>query len=235
MGDLRLFGPEKLRCVASCPSPCRHNSGWCASSLCLSLCGDLRRFGCGMLCCGSKRSLAKSGCCDGLCTGDRAPLGAGICDPICIGVRSTASPGGSSPLHPVGPGNSPRLLLAAAASITSTNMALSCIAARPARSSPIRSPTSRLLTQTGPPNPRIWAHACWTCAATARQALRSSTCICQQTILSHHSPSCTHGLAATSWARFGSQPQSQFHCCGDNILVLENRWGPVVGTAYYSA
>ena len=137
LGGPRLLGPGKFGGVAPCPVPCHPIKPWPVFRLPRSsVCVGLRCLSSCRLCCSSKRSWAKSGCCDGLCTGDCAPLGDGVCDPICIGVSSTASsggssslfpfyPGGSSAPHHAGPGSSPRFLLAAAASIASTNMALS--------------------------------------------------------------------------------------------------------------
>ena len=157
----------------SLPSPIPYNSDQSSGFICWSFCGVRRRLSSGRLRCSSKISLVKPGCCRGLWIGDCTPLGAGVCVPICTGVSNCASLGGSSSLHPfcpgvpphhAGPGSCPRFLLAAAASIMSTNMALSCIAPRPARSSPKRSPTSRLVNPAGPSNSTIWAHACWTCA-----------------------------------------------------------------------
>ena len=153
-------------------SPMPHNPGRSSGSPCLSFCGGLHHLSSGRLCRTSKTYLATSGCSDGLCTGDCAPLGAGVCGPICTGVSSTASPAGSSSPHlprgiPPLPQPPPRWSRQQSplptSRITSSNTALSRPAALPAQSSPIRSPTSRLGTRAGPPNPTIWAQACWTC------------------------------------------------------------------------
>ena len=66
---------------------------------------------------------------------------------------------GGPPSHPTSPRNSTRFLLAAAASIMGTKIALSCIAARPARSPSVRS-TFRPVTRAGPSDPSIRDHAC---------------------------------------------------------------------------
>ena len=140
----------------------------------------------GWLCCSSKRSPAKSGCCESpnlvLVGSGRwclwshlyweeqhcvSPGGGLSLHPFCLG--------GSSPPHHTVPDSNSCCLLATGTAITSTNMALSCIAACPDCSSPIRSPNSRFATRAGPFNPTIWVHACWTCAGTARPALCSRT------------------------------------------------------------
>ena len=90
----------------SLPSPIPYNPNWSSGSLRSSFCGGLRRVSSGHLRCSSTRSLAKSGCCGGFCAGGFAPLGAGVCGSICTGVSSTASPRGSSFLHPSCPGGS---------------------------------------------------------------------------------------------------------------------------------
>ena len=139
----------------SLPSPIPHNpyqssgSSWSLAS------GDLRRLSPGRLCCSSKEISGQIWFCCGKFAGDCVPLGSGAGDPIGTGVSSTASPGGLAPPPPPPldcVSDCPSCLLAAAASIKSTNMALPCIAPCPARSTAKRLPISRLSNRT------VWAH-----------------------------------------------------------------------------
>ena len=142
-------------------------------SLCSLFCGDLRCSSSGRLCCSSKRSLVNSGCCDRLCTGDCAPLGAGISGPICTRVSSTASPRGGlvpPPFWLCGVLPPPPRWSQQQCPCPPSRCRLHheyqpgpvmCIAARPAGSSRIRSPTSWLATRAGPSNPTIGVHTCW--------------------------------------------------------------------------
>ena len=121
-------------------------------------------------------------------------------------------PGGfPSPDHD-GPGSSPWLLLAAAASIVSTSIALSCIAGLSARSSPMRRPTYWLLARATTPAVPV-------CALLAvRDSPAPAHCL--STICCHCLPSRDLSLSTSSWALRCSQSLPRFHRCSSNLILL---------------
>ena len=137
MGGLRIFGDGAFLCVASYPFPCRyqfHTTLACVLALARSsFCGDLCRFRCSRMCCNSRGSPTNLVVDVGsmLMVAHRLVLALVLPSPLgCVARHPPRGPppptrpvpGVLPPPHYSGPGSDRGLLLAAAASIISTNM-----------------------------------------------------------------------------------------------------------------